>query len=142
MLKGCTPSENASKAFYDQDRRREIRAVYYAMIAEFDAMVGQYMQAGKDAGVWENTVFIVTSDHGDMQMEKQQFYKMVPYEASSSVPMVIHDGRSDRREYGSDPQIIRETTQLIDIFPTVMDLASIPSSRRPKELDGVSLSPY
>ena len=57
------------------------------MIAEFDAMVGKYVDTVKAAGVWEQTVTIVTSDHGDMQMEHQQFYKMVPYEASTRVPL-------------------------------------------------------
>ena len=32
----------------------------------------------KDAGVWNQTVFIVTSDHGDMQMEDQQVHRMRP----------------------------------------------------------------
>ena len=39
MLKGCTPSESDANAFFDPERRRGVRAVYYAMIAEFDAMV-------------------------------------------------------------------------------------------------------
>jgi arylsulfatase A-like enzyme len=106
------------------------------MIAEFDAMVGKYMDTVKAAGVWNQTVLIITSDHGDirarshcrfvlplihfipdsltysvalflkrqcdrtlgdMQMEKQQFYKMVPYDASASVPMIIHDARPGRQ---------------------------------------------
>ena len=47
----------------------------------------------RNSSASDNTVFIVTSDHGDMQMEHQQFYKMVPYDASASVPMVIYDAR-------------------------------------------------
>lgn len=42
MLKGCLPNEddaNATAAFYSIERRKRIRRVYYAMIAEFDAMV-------------------------------------------------------------------------------------------------------
>jgi hypothetical protein len=34
MLKGCTPSDNNSVAFYSEDRRREVRSKYYAMVAE------------------------------------------------------------------------------------------------------------
>ena len=56
------------------------------MIAEFDAMVGMYIETVKDAGVWNNTVWVVTSDHGDMQFEHQQFYKMVPREARHNAP--------------------------------------------------------
>ena len=69
-------NQNLSFDFYSEDHRRRIRSIYYAMIAEFDSMVGEYVQTIKDAGVWEQTVLIVTSDHGDMQMEKQQFCKL------------------------------------------------------------------
>eukprot|EP01045_Picozoa_sp_COSAG04_P006292 COSAG04_NODE_306_length_17292_cov_58.911766_5_plen_119_part_00 len=81
MLKGCMPSpyQNLTFDFYSEDHRRRIRSIYYAMIAEFDSMVGEYVQTIKDAGVWEETVLIVTSDHGDMQMEKQQFCKLRIY---------------------------------------------------------------
>jgi arylsulfatase A-like enzyme len=139
MLKGCTPSDVDAENFYSIDRRREVRAKYYAMIAEWDAMVGQYMETVKDIGVWNQTVFIVTSDHGDMQMEKQQFYKMVPYDASASVPMVIYDGRPGRQF--STPQVVTATTQLIDIFPTIMELTQLDKSRWPAGLDGQSLVP-
>ena len=39
MLKGCLPSDDESRSFYAIARRRKIRQIYYAMIAEFDAMV-------------------------------------------------------------------------------------------------------
>ena len=55
------------------------------MISEFDAMVGEYVETVEAAGATGNTIFIVTSDHGDMNMEHQQFYKMVQYDASSRV---------------------------------------------------------
>jgi hypothetical protein len=37
----------------------------------------------------DDTVVVCSSDHGDMQMEHQQFYKMAAFEASSRVPLVI-----------------------------------------------------
>ena len=39
----------------------------------------RYVSTVEAAGATDNTIFIVTSDHGDMHMERQQFYKMVPY---------------------------------------------------------------
>merc|ERR550537_1377376 len=106
------------------------------MIAEFDAMVGAYVQAVEDAGKSQNTVFIVTSDHGDMQMEHRQFYKMVPYDASARVPMVIMDGRKPRKT----AMITNATTQLIDIFPTVLEYAGVPKAKWPT-LDGAPMQP-
>ena len=139
MLKGCTPSKNESDFFYSDDRRRNVRRIYYAMIAEWDAMVGAHMDAVRKAGVWNQTVFIVTSDHGDMQMEHQQHYKMVPYDASASVPMVIYDGRPGKQVPGG--KVISTTSQLIDIFPTVLEFAQIKEPQWPKGLDGNSLLP-
>ena len=54
-------------------------------------MVGAYLQALDDGG-WSldnDTVIVCSSDHGDMQMEHQQFYKMVAFEASTRVPLII-----------------------------------------------------
>merc|ERR1712151_1198537 len=98
MLKGCLPPHDSAVGsyFYTESHIRRIRTIYLAMVAEFDAMVGEYVKAVQDIGKFNNTVFIVTSDHGDMQMEKRQFYKMVPYDASARVPMVITDGRKPR----------------------------------------------
>ena len=106
---------------------------------QWDAMVGQYMDVVKELGIWNQTVFIVTSDHGDMQMEHQQHYKMVPYDASASVPMVIFDGRPGRQFKGG--KVVTTTTQLIDIMPTILELAEMPMSDWPSGLDGHSLVP-
>jgi len=111
-----------------------IRTIYLAIIGEFDHMVGHYVQAVKDSGKYDNTVFIVTSDHGDMQMEHRQFYKMAAYDASSRVPMVIMDARNPKRS----PLVTKAVTQLIDIYPTVLTYAGVPESRWPA-LDGQPL---
>ena len=90
MLKGCIPTSPSNAEFvYSAARRRRVRSIYYAMILEFDNMVGAYMDAIEEAGATDNTVLIVTSDHGDMNMEHQQFYKMVQYDASARVPLII-----------------------------------------------------
>ena len=58
------------------DYKKTIRAHYYANVAEYDAMIGLIIDAVKQAGVLDNTWIIATSDHGDMKMEHQQFYKV------------------------------------------------------------------
>ena len=42
----------------------------------YDAILGEVLQAVKDAGVEDNTYIFATSDHGDCNMEHQQFYKV------------------------------------------------------------------
>ena len=138
MLKGCIPSTEESANFYSIARRRRIRRIYYAMISEFDAMVGTYVDTVRNMGKMNNTIFIITSDHGDQQMEHQQFYKMVPYEASASVPMIIYDGRKIQDPNQSISfNVVDLPTQLIDIFPTIMEYAGV--TDLPPGLDGHSL---
>ena len=137
MLKKCTPSDEKSSVFYNPTRRQKIRAVYYAMIAEFDAMVGKYIDTVEEAGITDSTVFIVTSDHGDMNMEHQQFYKMVQYDASSRVPIVI----STPETVGVN-KLITQATSHVDLFPTIMEFAGVPKEDWPTVLDGESLVPF
>ncbi len=139
MLKGCLPispdDDERTKSF---ERRRQIRHIYYAMIAEFDAMVGRYMDTIQELGLSSQTVFVVTSDHGDMQMEHGQYYKMSPYDASSSVPLILWD---PRRALDANRVITDHPTQHIDLFPTILELAGL-LPKRPHHLDGYSLVPF
>ncbi len=161
MLKGCLPM-NASQAplVYSLERRKRVRAIYYAMILEFDSMVGAYLDALESVpGLAENTVVIVTSDHGDMNMEHQQFYKEVQYDASSRVPLIIKvpenfqetNQRDVNHEYSAFAKekssfevnpFVTQPTSHVDLFPTIMDLAGIPKSLRPTDLQGESLLPF
>jgi len=145
MFKGCTPPESQAEHFYSEARRKRVRRIYYGMVAAFDAMVGAYMEAVREAGVENSTVFIITADHGDMAMEHQQHYKMVPYDPSARVPLVIGGGPIQAARLASGAgsgreKVVRAPTQLIDIFPTVLELAGVPRSAWP-ELDGFSLVP-
>lgn len=142
MLKGCLPiSTSQGMVLQSKYRRRHIRQIYYAMIAEFDAMVGRYMDTIEELGWTSQTIFIVTSDHGDMQMEHAQFYKMSPYDASSSVPLILWD---PRRALDTNRIIKNQPTQHIDLFPTILELAGLSSWNHPQTsmLDGYSLVPF
>eukprot|EP00051_Salpingoeca_urceolata_P017921 m.248506 g.248506 ORF g.248506 m.248506 type:complete len:593 (-) comp19078_c1_seq3:209-1987(-) len=144
MLKGCIPAGGPDSAegteVYSIARRRNIRRIYLSMIEEFDAMVGLYISAVKQTSLWNDTVWILSSDHGDMQMEHQQFYKMTPYDASASVPMVVY--YPPLAPLASQAfHLHREHTQLIDIMPTILEFARVPASQWPSVLDGYSLMP-
>lgn len=116
-----------------------MRSIYYAMILEFDSMVGVYMDTLDDAGIANNTILIVTSDHGDMNMEHQQFYKMVQYDASARVPLVI---RLPPGSAAVGNPFVTAPTSHVDLFPTIMDFAQVPGSSRPSCLQGESLAPF
>jgi len=107
-----------------------IRRTYRAMIAEVDNMIGQIIDAVDILGFSDNTYIIYISDHGEMAMEHRQWLKNALYEPSAHIPMIV-----------SGPEIQKATANdnlvsLIDIFPTLMDMADITS---PPKLDGNSL---
>jgi len=134
MLKGCDPTVKNTEVFYNKTRRQRIRRIYLAMIAEFDAMVAEYVDAVDKANLTDRTVFIITSDHGDMDMEHQQFYKMVPYDASARVPLVIAGPGVKHGEHN-------QPTSLLDIYPTILAFAGVDIPVGHSGLDGYSLLP-
>ena len=109
---------------------REARAIYYAMIAEVDEMLGTVMDACRGL---ENTYFVFVSDHGEMNMEHGQFYKYTAYEPSARVPLIIAGPGLQKGGRHS------HLTSLVDIFPTLLSLTGAKTTRK---LDGSSLLPY
>ena len=124
------------------DYKKQIRAHYYANVAEYDAMIGVIVDAVKEAGVLDNTWIIATSDHGDMKMEHQQFYKMVHFDSSSRVPSIIYGGDN----FKMNRNVIRNdvVSSMLDYFPTMMEMAGIDWNETTEgvELDGYSLMQY
>ena len=112
----------------------QIRAIYYGMIAEVDAQLGRIWQALKEAGVWENTLVVFTSDHAEMAGDHWTFGKGGFFDGSYHIPLVIRDPRSTA--IGTK---VEHFTSAADIFPTLSDRLGIEPTNG---LDGQSLLPF
>ncbi|XP_058843189.1 arylsulfatase K-like isoform X2 [Acipenser ruthenus] len=112
-----TYTKNCSWHF-TQEEIKDIRAFYYAMCAEADAMLGEILSALRDAKVLGDTFVIFTSDHGELAMEHRQFYKMSMYEGSSHVPFLLMGPKVEAK------QQIAHLISLVDVYPTVLDLSA------------------
>ena len=117
---------------FDADTVRLVRTVYFAMIAEVDAMVAAVLEQMKKLGIDENTVVIFLSDHGEMAMEHDLYYKSNMYEASVRIPMIWKGPgiRAGAR--------LKQPVSLVDVFPTLADIACQPAD---PQLHGHSLLP-
>ncbi|WP_067603185.1 choline-sulfatase [Nocardiopsis listeri] len=113
------------------DEVRRARRAYYAAVNYIDDHVGRIRERVEELGLADETVIIVTSDHGDMLGEKGLWYKMSPYEQSSRVPMIVH-GPEDLVPKGR----FANTVCLLDLMPTLLELSGAPS---PSGQDGRSL---
>lgn len=111
---------------------RRTRAIYAAMCAEVDGVIGMIRQAVDDLGLADNTIIIFASDHGEIALEHRNWYKMSMYEGAVRVPWVVAGP-------GIEPgRRVDELVSLIDLYPTLMDLAGVEG---PANLDGESLAP-
>lgn len=117
---------------------RNARHGYYANVSYFDHWVGKITDTLKQAQMRDNTVVIVTSDHGDMLGERGLWYKMNFFEWSARIPLImagpgIGQGRS-----------VTSNVSLVDVLPTVLDIAASDGRARPalgQPIDGRSLLP-
>lgn len=97
---------------------RNARHAYYGMVTYFDSLIGRIRKALDDGGFTENTYVFVVADHGEMLGERGTWFKFLPYEWSTRVPMIV-SGPGVKAGYVEDKGV-----SLVDLLPTMIDLAS------------------
>lgn len=116
---------------------RNARHAYYGNVTYFDEQVGRIVDALEDAGLADNTVVIVTSDHGDMLGERGLWAKMSWLEDSARVPMIVKGPGIPAGKRVSN------NVSHVDLLPTLTDLAASSGAGPEPEyadwLDGRSL---
>lgn len=119
---------------YDTDYD-QVMGQYHQLIYAIDVAVGMVRTALKKHGVADNTIVIYTSDNGYMCGSHGYGSKVVPYEESSRVPLIMFDPR-----HTNSGQELRTKalTGNIDFAPTMLELAGLPI---PENMDGRSLLP-
>jgi arylsulfatase A-like enzyme len=111
----------------------EYKRLYAALCTQIDAGVGRIVDTLKELGVYDDTLIIYTSDHGDMQGSHGLKNKGYPYEKSAGVPFIARIP-GGRRGVVSDLLV-----SAVDIYPTALEVAGL---ERHEELDGCSLLKY
>ena len=115
------------------DKYNETMALYYQQIYAIDVAVGMIRDALKSAGVSENTIVIYTSDNGFMNGSHGYGSKVIPYEESSRVPLIVYDPRHENSGKGLRSDAL---TGNVDFAPTILNLAGLPI---PENVDGGDL---
>ena len=117
----------------DEEVRRARRA-YLANVSYFDSKVGELVQTLEEIGELDNTIVIVTADHGDMLGERGLWYKMNFFEHSARVPLIM-----------AGPSVTHGTASnacsLVDLLPTFIDIGGGDQSLLGEPIDGRTLMP-
>jgi choline-sulfatase len=99
------------------DMVRDARHAYLGAVSFVDDHLARLLDILRETGRLENTVVILTSDHGDMQGERGLWYKMSFFEGSARVPLVVSaPGRFA-------PAHVASPVSTMDLLPTLVGIA-------------------
>ena len=115
-----------------QESRRELLARYDGEIAYLDYQMGVLFEKLKDLGIYDTTMIIITSDHGEFFGEHDLWYHSHElYEEVLKIPLIIKFPSSHSRK-----GVYTKRVSLVDILPTVLNFLKLPL---PGDVQGVDL---
>jgi len=118
----------------DQEFTEDIKALYDAEIIGFDHYFGEFINFLKKNNFYENSMIILTSDHGEEFFEHKRWaHGSDLYNEQIKIPMLIKFPENDFKG-----KKIRENVSLQDILPTIMDFYNVKYSNN---IRGHSLIP-
>ncbi len=117
-----------------EEARRDL-AGYYAHISALDDAAGRLYQTLCERGLEEDTLFVYTSDHGDMLYSHGRIRKQKPWDESIRVPFLLHCPR----RFGRAPRRCEQVFASVDVFPTLLGLCGLAV---PDTAQGVDFTPY
>jgi choline-sulfatase len=120
------------KWLQDNYQHRNLVRSYLACVSFTDAQVGRLLDALDENGLADNTIIVLWSDHGWHLGEKEITGKNTLWDRSTRVPLIF---AGPGVKAG---QVCNRPVELLDIYPTLCDLASLP---KPDHLEGIPLTP-
>ncbi|TQV83605.1 alkaline phosphatase family protein [Denitrobaculum tricleocarpae] len=120
---------------WDDAARRQIRASYYGLISEVDAQIGRVLDHLKAKGLYDETLIVLTTDHGEMAGDHHLFGKLGYFDQANHIPLIIrHPDAADVRG-----RQVEAFSEAVDVTPTILDCLG---ARIPRAMDGRSLKPF
>ena len=111
-----------------------LRALYDEQLSHVDAAVGEVLDRLRREGRYDDTLVVLTSDHGDAFLEHGFLaHSTTPYEELVRVPLIVK--LPGGRHAGAR---VSEPVRLVDVLPTILDLLG---RQVPRGVDGCSLVP-
>ncbi|MGH7143323.1 MAG: sulfatase family protein [Planctomycetota bacterium] len=124
QLRPNVPTDRADQADRGDRARREL-AGYYAHCSALDADLERLSDALAAAGLADDTIFIFTSDHGDMLHSQGQERKQRPWDESILAPLFV---RLPAARFPTAARARREAQPIssVDLMPTLCGLCGVP----------------
>jgi arylsulfatase A-like enzyme/Tfp pilus assembly protein PilF len=124
--------EQTSGEYEDFESQQVIQ--YDAEINYTDHQIGRFLEQLREWGLMENTLVVLTSDHGEGLGDKgEDSHSVFLYDSTVRVPLIFGGATGLRRD-----QVVTDQVRLIDVYPTILDMLGIAP---PEGLSGTSLLP-
>lgn len=123
------------KGLIDDELAITLKHAYLACVSYVDAQIGKMISALEAAGVRDNTIIIVWSDHGWHLGDMGIWGKATNYEIATRVPLMIWTPDMPK---GSQGKTTDALVELVDMYPTLAELAGL---EIPKHVEGTSFKP-
>lgn len=129
------PQKDKSSAYgnYGDEYAKNSRRHYYASVTFIDEEIGKVVKTLKEKGMYDNSLIIYVSDHGDMLGDHYSWRKTYPYEGSTHIPYIVKWPAKYNFAKGGK---LTQPVELRDLLPTFLEVAG---STVPKDMDGQSL---
>ena len=133
-LRDARPASSTVVGYPELDDSAEtakrLRAIYLGLAAEVDHHIGRVVAWLQSTGQWDDTILVVTADHGEMLGDFGLWGKGTFHNAAFHVPLMI-------RAPGLAPRRIEAMTESIDVAPTLLHLIG---AEIPDAMNGISLT--
>ena len=123
---------------YTEAQMLEMRTAYWGAYVEALEDFYNILYTAEQTGHLNNTVVVITSDHGEMSVEHRQDFKNSLREPSVRIPMVIASWGVPAFE-GTRGSVVTNLTSHLDVLPTIAELVGAPV---PAYARGASLVPF
>jgi arylsulfatase len=105
---------------FSDEARQNIRIQYAGLVKQLDEEIGTIIAACKEKGIWDNTLFVLSSDHGDHVGDRRMVGKGDFYEESIHIPLIM---KTPGQQEGFR---LNSLVELQQIPPTMMQCAGVP----------------
>ncbi|MEN6543403.1 alkaline phosphatase family protein [Parvibaculum sp.] len=130
-------SRRLFRASSNEKKLRRMKAVYYGLMSRVDAEIGRLVAFLKESGLWERTLIVFTSDHGEQMGDHWLLGKCGYFDASYRIPLIIRDPR--KTADASRGHVVTRFSENVDIMPTMLDALGLET---PVQCDGKPLTPF
>ncbi len=136
---GAFMDHRVSRTFSRDEVRDEVIPVYMGLIKQIDDQMGVLFRDMTAAGLFDTTMIVFTSDHGDYLGDHWLGDKDFFHEPSVKVPLIIYD--PSPAADATRGSVCDDLVEAIDLAPTFLQLAGGDPAQQAHRLEGRSLLP-